>query len=229
MDQRKIVPKKVTVGLNRVMWNLRYESTETPKLRVNPDDVDWVTYNKDGWRQLRTWDLDVNAGKLGPLAVPGKYKAVLNIDGQKLEEEFTILKDPNSSGTIKDIKEQFEFLITLRETINKNVKLINKIEELRYSLQNDYNKDPNKKATAYRMDRKLYEIESNLFDVKLTGAREDAFRNPNKIYGRLAALGSDLTRFGADFRPTNQQVEVYQILSERLQKQEIIFDEVMKE
>ena len=145
------------------------------------------------------------------------------------KEEFTILKDPNSSGTIKDIKEQFEFLITLRETINKNVKLINKIEELRYSLQNDYIKDPNKKATAYRMDRKLYEIESNLFDVKLTGAREDAFRNPNKIYGRLAALGSDLTRFGADFRPTNQQVEVYQILSERLQKQEIIFDEVMKE
>ena len=211
------------------MWNLRYESTETPKLRVNPDDVDWVTYNKDGWRQLRTWDLDVNAGKLGPLAVPGKYKAVLNIDGQKLEEEFTILKDPNSSGTIKDIKEQFEFLITLRETINKNVKLINKIEELRYSLQNDYNKNPNKKAAAYIMDRKLYEIESNLFDVKLTGAREDAFRNPNKIYGRLAALGSDLTRFGADFRPTIQQVEVYQILSERLKKQEIIFDEVMKE
>ena len=89
--------------------------------------------------------------------------------------------------------------------------------------------DPNKKTAAYLMDRKLYEIESNLFDVKLTGAREDAFRNPNKIYGRLAALGSDLTRFGADFRPTNQQVEVYQILSERLQKQEIIFDEVMKE
>ena len=226
---RKIVPKKVTVGLNRGMWNLRYESTETPKLRVDPDGVDWVTYNKDGWRQLRTWDLDVNAGKLGPLAVPGKYKAVLNIDGQKLEEEFTILKDPNSSGTIKDIKEQFEFLITLRETINKNVKLINKIEELRYSLQNDYNKDPKKKAAAYKMDRKLYEIESNLFDVKLTGAREDAFRNPNKIYGRLAALGSDLTRFGADFKPTNQQVEVYQILSDRLQKQEIIFDEVMKE
>ena len=211
------------------MWNLRYESTETPKLRVDPNGVDWVTYNKDGWRQLRTWDLDVNAGKLGPLAVPGKYKAVLNIDGQKLEEEFTILKDPNSSGTIKDIKEQFEFLITLRETINKNVKLINKIEELRYSLQNDYNKDPKKKAAAYKMDRKLYEIESNLFDVKLTGAREDAFRNPNKIYGRLAALGSDLTRFGADFKPTNQQVEVYQILSDRLQKQEIIFDEVMKE
>ncbi|MBT3479075.1 MAG: hypothetical protein HOA15_02260, partial [Candidatus Marinimicrobia bacterium] len=58
---------------------------------------------------------------------------------------------------------------------------------------------------------------------KLTGAREDAFRNPNKIYGRLAALGSDLTRYGADFRPTNQQVEVYKILSDRLNKQQAAF------
>ena len=118
-------------------------------------------------------------------------------------------------------------MITLRETINKSVELINKIEELRYSLQNDYNDNPMKKSEAKKMDRRLYEIESHLFDVKLTGAREDAFRNPNKLYGRLAALGSDLTRFGADFKPTNQQVEVFELLSNRLQKQEQNFNLIM--
>jgi len=224
---RKIVPKKVSTGLNRVMWNLRYERTITPKLRVDPDGVDWVKYNKDGWRQLRTWDLDVNAGKLGPLAVPGKYKAVLKINEKEFIKTFEVLKDPNTAGSLKDIKQQFEFLITLRETINKNVELINKIEELRYSLQNDYNDNPMKKIEAEKMDRRLYEIESHLFDVKLTGAREDAFRNPNKLYGRLAALGSDLTRFGADFKPTNQQVKVFELLSNRLQKQEQNFNLIM--
>ena len=224
---RKIVPKKVSTGLNRVMWNLRYERTITPKLRVDPDGVDWLKYNKDGWRQLRTWDLDVNAGKLGPLAVPGKYKAVLKINEKEFIKTFEVLKDPNTAGSLKDIKQQFEFLITLRETINKNVELINKIEELRYSLQNDYNDNPMKKSEAEKMDRRLYEIESHLFDVKLTGAREDAFRNPNKLYGRLAALGSDLTRFGADFKPTNQQVEVFELLSNRLQKQEQNFNLIM--
>ena len=224
---RKIVPKKVSTGLNRVMWNLRYERTITPKLRVDPDGVDWVKYNKDGWRQLRTWDLDVNAGKLGPLAVPGKYKSVLKINEKEFIKTFEVLKDPNTAGSLKDIKQQFEFLITLRETINKNVELINKIEELRYSLQNDYNDNPMKKSEAKKMDRRLYEIESHLFDVKLTGAREDAFRNPNKLYGRLAALGSDLTRFGADFKPTNQQVEVFELLSNRLQKQEQNFNLIM--
>ena len=84
-----------------------------------------------------------------------------------------------------------------------------------------------KKKLAYEMDRRLYKVESNLFDVKLTGAREDAFRNPNKLYGRLAALGSDLTRFGADFKPTNQQVEVYQVLSERLQQEKVNFNLIM--
>jgi len=224
---RKIVPKKVSTGLNRVMWDLRYERTITPKLRVDPDGVDWVKYNKDGWRQLRTWDLDVNAGKLGPLAVPGKYKSVLKINEKEFIKTFEVLKDPNTAGSLKDIKQQFEFLITLRETINKNVELINKIEELRYSLQNDYNDNPMKKSEAKKMDRRLYEIESHLFDVKLTGAREDAFRNPNKLYGRLAALGSDLTRFGADFKPTNQQVEVFELLSNRLQKQEQNFNLIM--
>ena len=224
---RKIVPKKVSTGLNRVMWDLRYERTITPKLRVDPDGVDWVKYNKDGWRQLRTWDLDVNAGKLGPLAVPGKYKAVLKINEKEFIKTFEVLKDPNTAGSLKDIKQQFEFLITLRETINKNVELINKIEELRYSLQNDYNDNPRKKSEAEKKDRRLYEIESHLFEVKLTGAREDAFRNPNKLYGRLAALGSDLTRFGADFKPTNQQVKVFELLSNRLQKQEQNFNLIM--
>jgi len=225
---RKLTPRKTTQGVNRVMWDLRYEKTKTAKLKVNPRGVDWVTYNKDGWRPLRTWDIDVNSGKLGPKVVPGNYKAILNVDGKELTQSFTVLKDPNTAGTIKDIKAQFKFLMTLRETINENVALINKVEDLRFSLQNDYETRDEEKA-ARDMDARLYEIESHLFDVKLTGAREDAFRNPTKIYGRLSALGSDLTRYGADFKPTNQQVEVYQVLSDRLKKQQAAFDVLMED
>lgn len=225
---RQIKTKRTSQGINRVMWDLRYEPTETPKLRVNPRGVDWVTYNKDGWRPLRTWDLDVNAGKLGPKAISGKYKAVLDVNGESFTQTFTVLKDPNTTGTMKDIQDQFEFLMTLKETIDDNVNLINHIEDLRYSLQNDYN-TPDEEKAARDMDDKLYQIESHLFDVKLTGAREDAFRNPNKIYGRLAALGSDLTRFGADFKPTNQQVEVYEVLAERLRKQQAAFELLMED
>ena len=220
---RKLDVKKFTKGVNRIMWDLRYEPTTIPKLRVDPDGVDWVKYNSDGWRPLRTWDLDVNAGKLGPLAVPGQYSVTLKIDGKEYSNKFEVLKDPNTIGTLTDINDQFQFLFTLRNTINETVDLINKIENIRFDLQNNERSSRSKK-----LERELYRIESNLFDTKLTGAREDAFRNPNKIYGRLAALGSDLTRFGSDFKPTDQQVEVYNVLSNRLIEQKKDFDKVMK-
>ena len=220
---RTLNVKKFTKGVNRIMWDLRYEPTTVPKLRVDPDGVDWVKYNSDGWRPLRTWDLDVNAGKLGPLAVPGQYSVTLKIDGKEYSNKFEVLKDPNTIGTLTDINDQFQFLFTLRNTINETVDLINKIENIRFDLQNNERSSRSKK-----LERELYRIESNLFDTKLTGAREDAFRNPNKIYGRLAALGSDLTRFGSDFKPTDQQVEVYNVLSNRLIEQKKDFDKVMK-
>ena len=50
----------------------------------------------------------------------------------------------------------------------------------------------------------------------LSGAREDAFRAPMKLYGRMGALGSDVAAFGADFAPTTQQQEVYDVLKGRL-------------
>ena len=55
-----------------------------------------------------------------------------------------------------------------------------------------------------------------LYDIHLTGAREDAFRSPMKLYGRLSALASDITGKGVDFKPTDPQQEVYSIFNKRL-------------
>ena len=71
---------------------------------------------------------------------------------------------------------------------------------------------------AKRMEDRAVEVESRLVDVHLTGAREDAFRNPMKLYGRLSALASDVGASGADFRPTDQQLEVHDVLRERLER-----------
>jgi hypothetical protein len=52
--------------------------------------------------------------------------------------------------------------------------------------------------------------------VHLTGAREDAFRSPIQLYGRLAALQSDVSESGADFAPTSQQQAVFELFTQRL-------------
>ena len=71
-------------------------------------------------------------------------------------------------------------------------------------------------SNAEELSTYAVSVEGKLFDVNLTGAREDAFRAPMKLYGRLGALGNDVGHDGADFRPTDQQLQVHAILTKRL-------------
>jgi hypothetical protein len=80
---------------------------------------------------------------------------------------------------------------------------------------------------ADTLERRIIRVEAGLFDVNLTGAREDAFRNPMQLYGRLAALQSDLAENGADFAPTTQQVAVHDALAQRLADLSTRFAELM--
>jgi len=61
------------------------------------------------------------------------------------------------------------------------------------------------------------DLEGRLVDVNLTGAREDSFRNPMRLYGRFSALASDVDWKGSDFPPTTQQREVAGVLTDRLE------------
>ena len=63
---------------------------------------------------------------------------------------------------------------------------------------------------------KAAQLSLQLYDIHLTGAREDAFRTPMKLYGRISALASDVNGSGIDFAPTQQQEEVSEILEGRL-------------
>ena len=47
-----------------------------------------------------------------------------------------------------------------------------------------------------------------------------------KLYGRLSALASEVNSSGIDFKPTDQQGDVYEILNQRLQKAKGAFNEL---
>ena len=209
-------------GINRVMWYLRYEPTYRPKLRSTPPGRPWVALNGEGWRPLVTWDLDLYRGQLGPRAVPDNYKIKLIIDDKEYLQELTVLKDPNSAGTRDDIKAQVDFSLELRDAMNLAVNMINTVEVIRSELNDVIPKltKPKDIEQAKSLLVKAGRIAGALYDIHLTGAREDAFRSPMKLYGRLSALASDITGHGVDFKPTDQQREVYSVFDERLKTTE---------
>ncbi len=218
-------------GINRVMWDLRYEPTFKPRLRTQPPGRPWVQLNGEGWRPLVTWDLDLWRGQFGPRVVPGKYTARIRIDDNSFTKELTVLRDPNTGGTIDGIKEQVALSLELRDAMNLAVTMINKIEIIRAEL-NDLTPSLRSRSDvkeAQRLSNVSTDIVGTLYDIHLTGAREDAFRSPMKLYGRLSALASDLSASGIDFKPTNQQSEVAQVLSKRLDNSRIQFEKLVDE
>ncbi|MEM9328944.1 MAG: glycosyl hydrolase, partial [Bacteroidota bacterium] len=216
-------------GINRLWWDLRYEPTYKPRLRTQPPGRPWVQLNGEGWRPLVTWDLDLMAGQYGPKVVPGDYEVVLKVGEESYSQTLTVLKDPGAEGSLDDVRAQVAFSLQLRDAMNLAVEMINTVE----SLKNELGKlqttlsDPQEREEASRLYQAAQGIAAQLYDIHLTGAREDAFRSPMKLYGRLSALASDIGASGIDFRPTDQQGEVYEVLNERLQVAREGFKELM--
>ena len=102
--------------------------------------------------------------------------------------------------------------------MNLTVNMINTIEVVRSELDSILPKLTKKSdiEKAMALSKTAQSIAGSLYDIHLTGAREDAFRSPMQLYGRLSALASDLTGHGIDFKPTDQQREVQAIFNKRL-------------
>ena len=218
-------------GVNRVWWDLRHEAPERPKLRTLPPGKSWVTLAKDSVRTLVTWDLDVNPGLVGPRVSPGAFTAQVDLGGGTLTQPIDILKDPNTAGTLADIAAQEKFSLELRDAQNQTVLLINDLEKKRAKMNRllPQVSDKKLKPELEKLNAAATQISAQLYDIHLTGAREDAFRNPIRLYGRLGALASDIGGNGVDFPPTNQQREVLLVLKEQLAKAQRAYDALVKD
>jgi hypothetical protein len=181
-----------------------------------------------------TWDLDLNAGLLGPLAPPGTYTVKLQVGDFEKTESLTVRKDPHSAGSEEDIRVQVARLLEMRDELNEMVDMIDEIEWVRRQLENLRAMFQGKAEAAAvleaakELEGTALAVEGNLFDIHLTGAREDAFRAPMKLYERMLALASDLGANSADFPPTTQQVEVHEEFKRRLDEYRNQFKDLME-
>ena len=230
-DTVRVLEGERNPGLNRVSWNLRYTSPATPKLRTPPPGKAWVRVGADGTRPLVTWDLDLSLQ--GPLVPPGSYTVRVVVGDSvatrtTLTQTLTVLKDPNTTASDSDVVAQTRLALAIRSAQDSVARMINRLEWVRKQLADLTGQlrgdtaltgDSSAKrlaGLADSLDRHAGAVEGVLFDVHLTGAREDAFRGPMQLYGRLAALQSDVSESGADFAPTTQQQAVFELFTQRL-------------
>ena len=204
-------------GINRSWWGLRHQEYHFPKLRTKPRGKDWVKLDKDGTRDMFIYDLDIGPGMAPTLVPPGEYTVVLKTNGKEWRQKVQVMKDPNTKSSLADIDRQYAFGMEIYKAVNTCLGLIDEMERARAELLHKA-KNPKAAKTALPLEDKVYGLEGKLFDVHLTGARQDIFRNPAGILERLLAIAKEGQTASADFPPTDQQMEVFSLLKGRLEK-----------
>jgi photosystem II stability/assembly factor-like uncharacterized protein len=209
-----------TPGLNRIYWDLRYEPTTEVRLRTSPLYAPYVRVGPEGWRPAP------GASRLSILAPPGTYTVKLSIGGRDLTQPLTVRKDPHSGGTEADIQAQMRVLFDLRRDLDASADLVNQVELVRGQIANlaQVVQDSSITKAGDELDRKCTAIEEIFLELRSTG-RGDATRWGSKLLGKLSYLANGLA--SADFKPTDQQLEVQKLMEEQLRTAQLRLGEVL--
>ena len=147
---------------------------------------------------------------------PGEYTVRLTVEGGEFSQPLTVLKDPHSAGTEADIAEQVAFLEAVREDVVVAGSAVHRVEALRVQLQTlaRFSEDDEVSAAIRALEQKLVDLQMNMVDLRLTGQGQDGIRFGATLLQKLGYLTRGVSV--ADFRPTDQDVEVQRKLNGEL-------------
>ena len=189
---------KPEAGLNRFIWDLRYEDAGSVP--------DYYLY-------------EYRSGARGPLALPGQYQVRLTADGKPQTVPLELKLDPRVKVAQADLDNQFKLLLAIRDELSRVYEAVNQIQDVRAQVDGLKKRLPeggNVKTittAASGLDEKLVAVRDALINLKIT-ANEDSLAYPPQIDAKLAylgmAVGSD-----TDSAPTEAEVREF----DKLKKQ----------
>ena len=195
-------------GLNRFVWNLRYEdSTKVPGAIL------WGGSNS------------------GPVAVPGNYQVRLTVEGKSYTEPLEIKEDPRIKVEQADLQKQFDLLLEIRDQVSKVDEAINQMNSVKKQiddLDKRLPKDDHGKAVrdaARSFTAKLDPLEDTLIQSKAKSG-QDVLNYPIRLNNELVALAGSVS--GADAAPTEQSYQVFNMLKQRSDEQVAKWDQMVK-
>ena len=124
-------------GLNRVKWDLRYESPRLVALRT------LAPGNRHIWEEPRFRDADsrpithwgTRPAEVGPIAAPGSYTVRLTAAGESHTQALAIVADPRAPGSATDVERSVATLLRIRGDISKVADTVNQVEWLRKQIE----------------------------------------------------------------------------------------------
>lgn len=197
-------------GANLFNWNMRYQDAE----KIDGMILWWASLN-------------------GPTALPGTYKIALTKNNNLVEEHiFEILKDPRSTSSLEDTKQQFEFTLSVQNKINEihlSLKQVTNVRDQINHLKSVVDKDKKHQTIIdkiKKMEEEITVIENELYQTR-SKSSQDPLNFPIKLNNKLGHLNA-LNSLG-DFKPTKQMLdfkaEIFQLIDVQLNKMKHVFED----
>lgn len=184
----------VTPGLNRFVWNLRYEGATDFEGRIF-----WA------------------AGNSGPVAAPDEYRVRLTVDGQTQTQVFRVRIDPRLDGQVTPgaLRERFELALQIRDRLSEANEAVIRIRDIKTQIDDRMESSEDVELSSLGVDVKssLGTIEEAIYQVR-NRSSQDPLNFPIKLNNKLGSLLSIVE--SAEARPTLQAYEVFEMLSGQL-------------
>jgi len=195
----------VEEGSNMFVWNMSYEDAKKFK------------------GMIMWW-----ASTSGPVAIPGLYKVKLKVDEDSVIRNFNILKDPRIQSTDEDLKNQFDFLIEIRDKLSEIHQTIMDIRKVKSQLGGlkaklDQEEHAELLERIESMEKKMDEVENNLYQTK-NKSQQDPLNYPIKLNNKLGHIVA-LNGFGS-FKPTAQEIKLKDELFKKIDGELAVFAEI---
>ena len=198
-------------GVNRIHWDLRDEPNGAIRLLTSPMYAEHIAVGDEGREAPGSRQISI-------LLPPGRYTVRLNAAGQSMEQPLAVIKDPHSAGSEADIAAQVAFLRAVRADVVAAGEAVHRVEAIRVQLETMSRfADEDELAEAITtLQGQLVDLQSNMVDLRLTGQGQDGVRFEARLLQKLGYLTGAIA--GADFPPTDQELEVKVLLHEQLQE-----------
>ena len=178
---------KPEAGLNRFVWDLRYEEAQHV-----PGYYLW----------------EYGAGARGPVAVPGHYQVRLTVGKETQTAGFDLKLDPRVKVSQADLEAQLKLLLETRDELSRVYDTVNQIQDVRSQLDGLKRRLPenanakNIVTAADDLEKKLVAVREGLINLDID-ANEDSLAYPPQLDAKLAYLAMDAGT--ADSAPTEAE------------------------
>jgi photosystem II stability/assembly factor-like uncharacterized protein len=197
VERAKTIP--ANEGMNRFPWDLRYD---------DPIQIPGAFYSGNGPK--------------GPLALPGDYEVKLTAGGKSQTAPLHLVIDPRAKGQEGALQKQFALATQVNGRISQLHQAVNEIREIKTQFQNLHKKfaDDQRLKTAldlaHNIESEMSKVEEQLIQVNMKGS-EGNLAFPNMLNERFDTFSHVIE--SADTEPTKSQLEVFQMLSTKLDEQ----------